>query len=435
LVIEYPETRFARTADGAEIAYQVIGDGPVDVLINRLNVFPIDMMWDEPHLVRFLDRLSTFSRHIWFDPRGIGSSDRITPSENRLPENVVEDMVTVLDHVGCDHVTLLGLQAPISLLFAATHPERASAIALVNSLVRHRYADDYPVGLTDEQHQAFTVGRLRDWLAPSLSGDRRFQWWLSRAMNLMVAPADAAKRVRATVDGDLRATLPAVQAPTLVLARAGLMGIGRYRYVAEHIQGARYIEVPGNDELFFAGDTAPVLDAIEEFVTGRPTIGDVDRVLATVLFTDLVSSTEHAARLGDRRWLDVLETHDAMVRAELARYRGNHIKSTGDGILATFDGPGRAIRCAEAIRDSLRPMGMELRAGLHTGELDLRGDDVGGIAVHIGARVAAQAGAGEVIVSRTVVDLVAGSGIQFEDRGEHELKGVPGTWRLFAVVN
>jgi class 3 adenylate cyclase len=431
-VVDRPETRFAATSDGAQVAYQVVGDGPVDLLVNRLLQFPIDLMWDEPRLAGFLDRLSTFSRHIWFDPRGAGSSDRIPLSEHRLAEDVVEDMVAVLDDLSCERVALLGLGVPIPLLFAATHPERTSAIVLVNTHVRHRRADDYPVGLSDEELDALLSRRV-GWLAPSLETDQRFRAWLSGAMRLTVSPTEAARRQRYTLEGDLRATLPAIHAPTLVLFRQGLAGTGRHRYVAEQIDAARLVEVPGNDELFFAGDTQPVLDAIEEFLTGKLPAVDADRVLSTVLFTDVVASTEHAARLGDRRWKDLLTSHDAIVRAELDRYRGNHIKSVGDGVLATFDGPGRAIRCAGAIRESLRSLGIDARAGLHTGEIELRGADVGGIAVHIAARVASQANPGEVLVSRTVVDLVVGSDIEFEDRGEHKLRGVPGFWRLFAV--
>jgi class 3 adenylate cyclase len=273
-----------------------------------------------------------------------------------------------------------------------------------------------------------------EWANPTVAGDARFRRWLGRSQRLLCSPEEAAWRLPASLAIDLRPALSSVQAPTLFVCRQGLGRVLELAHDdAQQISQAKVVEVPGDDRLFFVGDTTAMLDAIEEFLTGQLPDHQSDRVLATVVFTDIVGSTEHAARMGDRRWKDLLATHDVLLGAELERFRGRMVKSTGDGVLATFDGPGRAIRCACAIRDSVRSLGLDTRAGLHTGEIELRGDDVAGVAVHIGARVSALAGAGEVLVSSTVKDIVAGSGIGFGDRGEHELKGVPGTWRLFAV--
>jgi class 3 adenylate cyclase len=435
-VAAIPETRFAKLADGAQVAYQAVGDGPIDIIVARMPNFPVDLMWDEPHLARFLERLSTFSRHIWFDPRGIGASDGIALPEARIPESAVEDMVAVLDDLGCERAAVLGLLVSSAMLFAATHPERTNALVIADVQARARRAEDYPYGVWDEGE----LSRVSDedalfWRhSPSLAADERFRLWASRAWRLAAKPADHPWRRAAILDMDVRAALPAISAPTLAVIKPARRTAAGCRWAAEQIAGARIVEVPGEDLLFFAGDPAPVLDAIEEFLTGRLPLPDADRVLATVLFTDVVGSTEQAARLGDRRWKEVLAEHDRAVGAELERFRGRRVKSTGDGVLATFDGPGRAIRCSCAIRDAVRVLGIGVRAGLHTGEIELRGDeDVAGVAVHIGARVSALAGAGEVLVSSTVKDLVTGSGIEFEDRGERELKGVPGTWHLYAV--
>ena len=435
-----PETVYAKTSDGW-VGYQVVGAGPPDVLVAKAAFLPIDLMWDEPRLVRFLNGLSSFSRHIWFDPRGTGSSDPIAPVEGRLNESIVDDMVAVLDELDCERVVVLGAIGPPALQFAATHPERTSALVLINPSARFRRADDYPQGLADEDLEADLAGLRRRWgtgrvlrlWAPSLAGDTRFARWFARCERLSNPPQGFAWRSRATFEVDVRHLLPAIRVPTLVLVRAGSVGSEQGRYVAEHIDGARYVELPGEDYLFFVGDTGPLLDAIEEFVTGRLPRHDVDRVLATVLFTDVVGSTDQAAGMGDRRWSELLATHDGLTRAELERFRGREIRATGDGFLATFDGPGRAVRCACAIRDAVRAIGINVRVGLHTGEIELNADDIGGIAVHIAQRVQAHAQPDEVLVSRTVADLVGGSGIPFADRGTHTLKGVPGQWRLFAV--
>jgi len=350
-------------------------------------------------------------------------------------------MIVVLDELGCERAVVVGAVGPPALQFAATHPERTSALVLINPSARFRRADDYPEGLAEDDVEAFLAWRREGWgtgrvlrlWAPSLAGDTRFAHWFARCERLSNPPQGFAWRSRATFEVDVRHLLPAIRVPTLVLVRAGSVGSEQGRYVAEHIDGARYVELPGEDYLFFVGDTGPLLDAIEGFVTGRLPRHGVDRVLATVLFTDVVSSTDQVAGMGDRRWSELLTTHDGLTRAELERFRGREIQTTGDGFLATFDGPGRAVRCACAIRDAVRAIGIHARVGLHTGEIELSGDDIGGIAVHIAQRVQALAQPDEVLVSRTVADLVGGPGIPFADRGAHALKGVPNEWQLFAV--
>ncbi|HMG26193.1 MAG TPA: adenylate/guanylate cyclase domain-containing protein [Acidimicrobiia bacterium] len=436
-----PESGYANTSDG-RIGYQVVGGGPPDVLATIPPFLPIDLMWDEPRLVRFLNGLSSFSRHIWFDSRGTGSSDPIAPDEGRVIESVVDSMIAVLDELGCERVIVLGANASHpALQFATTHPERTSALVLINPGARERRADDYPEGIPDEAVEGalatvrdrWGTGEILSRLAPSAAGDRRFARWSTRCERLSMPPQRAGRVFRAGFDVDVRHLLGAIRVPTLVATSAGWFGPERSRYVAEHIDGARHLELASADSLFFMGDTGPLLDAIEEFLTGQLPPGQIDRVLATVLFTDVVSSTPQVAGMGDRRFSEVLATHDDLTRTELERFRGQEVRKTGDGFLATFDGPGRAVRCACAIRDAVRAIGIEVRVGLHTGEIELHSDDIGGIAVHIAQRVQAQAQPDEVLVSRTVVDLVGGSGIPFADRGVHALKGVPNPWQLFAV--
>jgi class 3 adenylate cyclase len=447
-VAEAPETRFATTSGGDRVAFQVIGEGPLDVLVTGRPLFPIDLMWDEPRVVYFLNRLSAFCRHIWFDPRGTGASDRIGSTDVRLLETLVEDILGVIDEVGCERVVLVQLAgSAFSALFAATHPERTRAVVLVNSAARYRWADDYPCGLSDEEidesvARFAATGPTVEVMAPSLVDDARFRRWFDRVVRLTCPRRDHVWRYRSGLDVDFRGVLGSVQAPTLVVYRRDIVyqGDQRYidiaplsRYMADHIEGAECVELQGQDRLPYVGDASAVLDAIEEFLTGRLATPQVDRVLATVLFTDLVDSTPQAAQMGDRRWRELLATHDTLVRAELDRFDGQQVKSMGDGVLATFDGPARAIRCACAIRDAVQALGVAMRAGLHTGEIERAGDDIAGIAVAVGQRVSSHAGPGEVLISRTVADLVAGSDIALFDRGEHELKGVSGTWRLFSV--
>jgi class 3 adenylate cyclase len=424
-----PGTQFAKSERGW-IAYQVVGDGPVTLLVCKHSTFPVDLMWEEPAFARFLTGLASFSRSIWLDSLGTGASDAAGDIEGRLEESHADSMLAVLDAVGCER--------------AATHPDRTDALVLFNAGVRMRRDDDYPQGVPNHLIDRALASFAGDPAAasrvdlmfpsPSLADNERFQHWLGRAGRLATTPAHRQSRLRVTVDSDLRAVLPAIRVPTLVLQRGGAPLVQAQRdYVAEHIRDARAVRLPGDDELFFAGDPGPLLDAIEEFVTGRLPVHDVDRVLATVMFTDVVASSDHAARAGDRHWRELLATHDEVVRAELDRFRGREIKTMGDGFLATFDGPGRALRCASAIRDAIQGLGIAMRFGLHTGEIELRDNDIAGIAVHIAQRVEATAQAGEILASRTVVDLVAGSGITFTDRGTHQLKGIPGDWRLYAL--
>jgi class 3 adenylate cyclase len=352
-------------------------------------------------------------------------------------------MVAVLDAANSQQAAVLSMAGlPTGLLFAATHPERTTALVLVNVSARYRQAEDYPEGgpdaevVSEEAFDALTSQGVLlriEGVAPSLADDARFRRWFERALRLTTPPDDRTWRLRSALDADFRDVLGSVRVPTLVINRRDWPGAARTRFMADHIEGARYVEVPGSDTLAFVGDAGAVLDAIEEFLTGELPRPPADRVLATVLFTDVVDSTPLAAQMGDRRWRELLATHDALVRAELDRFRGREIKLTGDGVLATFDGPARAVRCACAIRDAIHALGVEVRAGVHIGEIEMRGDDIAGIAVHVGQRVASRAAAGEVLVSRTVADLIAGSDIELLDQGEHELKGVSGTWRLFSV--
>jgi class 3 adenylate cyclase/pimeloyl-ACP methyl ester carboxylesterase len=431
---EVPETRYADTP-GGRIAYQVVGDGPIDVLVTHSPMFPIDLMWDEPGLVRFLDRLSSFSRHVWFDPRGRGASDPLPHVEERFAEAIADDMLALLDHLGWEQAALVGDIGP-QILFAATHPERTKALVLLNTGARVASFDEAASQKTvlDQISRSWGTGATLERLAPSAAGDARLRRWLGRSQRLLCTADEIYWRNEAAFAVDMRPALGSVQAPTLFVYRQGLHSAAINRDDAQHVKGAKVVELPGEDFLFFVGDTGPMLDAIEEFLTGQLPAHYSDRVLATVLYTDIVGSTELAAQVGDRRWKELLADHDALVESEVERFRGRKVKSTGDGVLATFDGPGRAIRCACAIGEAVRSLGIDVRAGLHSGEIEFQGDDVAGMAVHIGARVSALAGAGEVFVSSTVKDLVAGSGIDFEDRGEHDLKGVPGSWKLYAAA-
>jgi class 3 adenylate cyclase len=439
--VSVPDTVYAKTS-GGRIGYQVVGAGPPDVLVTIPHWLPIDLMWDEPRLVRFLNGLSSFSRHIWFDTRGTGSSDPIAPVEGRLIETFVDDVIAVLDDLGCERVIVLnGSTGQAAVQFAATHPERTSALVLINPAARLRRADDYPEGFPDEVVDTalatvpdrWGTGEMIRSLAPTAAGDPRFARWSARCERLSMPPQEADWAGRAAFEVDVRHLLGAIRVPTLVVVNADWIGADQSRYVAEHIDGARHVELAGADSLFFMGDTGPLVDAIEAFVTGRLPRHEADRVLATLMFTDVVSSTDQVAGMGDRRWSELLATHDGLTRAELERFRGREIRTTGDGFLATFDGPGRAVRCACAIRDAVRAIGINVRVGLHTGEIELRGDDIGGFAVHIAQRVQGLAQPDEVLVSRTVADLVGGTGMRFADRGTHVLKGVPDPWQLFAI--
>jgi len=439
-----PETRFAHTKNG-DVGYQVVGDGPLGLVFIPSWLSNVDAMWEEPSLARFLHRLGTFSRLLCFDKRGSGVSDPVSLTALPTLEEWMEDVRAVMDAARLERAALLGIAegGPMAMLFAATYPERTSALILVDTAARLLRDVDYPWGMPADRVPRFLeslkalwgTGNTAPLLAPSAAHDERFRRWLARYERLAIAPHPHIHMYAQHFERDLRAVLSSIWVPTLVLHRVGdkHMRVGHGRYLAAHIHDAKYVELPGDDHLFFAGDSEAMLAAIEQFLTGVRPMPEIDRSLATVMFTDIVGSTERAASLGDRGWRALLDTHDGVVRRQLERHRGREIKTTGDGFLATFDGPARAIRCAVDVRDGVRPLGLEIRAGLHTGECEMTVADVRGLAVHIAARVLANAGPGEVLVSSTVRDLVAGAGLRFADRGTHGLEGVPDEWRLFAV--
>jgi len=437
-----PETRYADSG-GVNIAYQVLGDGPRDLVFVMGFVSNIEVFWEEPTLARFLTRLASFSRVILFDKRGTGLSDRVTDMPSL--EVRMDDVRAVMDAVGSEQAALFGVSegGAMCALFGATYPSRVSALVMHGGFPRRIKAPDYPWGPTKEEHQAWNEQMRREWggpvglaaRAPSMVGDERFSRWFARLLRMSASPAAATALMRMNEEIDIRHILSTIRVPTLLLhsVRDAALPIEGSRYMAERIPGARLVELPGEDHLPWLTDSDAILGEIEEFLTGVRHAVEPDRVLATVLFTDIVGATEKAAALGDRRWRDLLDGHNGVVRRELARFRGREIKTTGDGFFAAFDGPARAVRCACAVSQGMQSQGLEVRAGLHTGECEIIGDDMGGIAVHIGARIAALAAPGEVLVSSTVKDLVAGSGLSFRDHGAALLKGVPGEWRLFSV--
>jgi class 3 adenylate cyclase/pimeloyl-ACP methyl ester carboxylesterase len=442
--MEPPVTRYAESGD-ILVAYQELGEGDLDLVYCAEFWHSIEAQWMEPRFEAFLRRLASFSRLICFDQRGTGLSDPVLSSELPTLEQWMDDVRAVMDGAESKRAAILGSGGGglMSMLFAATYPERTAALVLLNSFARLTRAPDYPWGTAPDYEREFVEKMRTGWgqgifvdvVAPSVSNEPGFREWWARYERLGTRAGAIVPIRQMLQEVDVRHVLPSIQAPTLILSRTGnrLVDVGHARYLAEHIPGARYVELPGDDYLPFTGDAEAILEEIEEFLTGFRHGGEPDRVLATVLFTDIVASTERAAELGDRRWRELLDRHNEAIRRVLARFRGREIDTAGDGFLATFDGPGRAVRAAQAILEAVRGVGLEVRAGLHTGEVELAAADVRGIAVHIGARVAAMAGPGEVLVSSTVKDLVAGSGIDFEDRGAHSLKGVPGEWHLYAA--
>jgi class 3 adenylate cyclase len=442
-----PETRYAKTAHGIHIAYQVLGEGPMDLVVMPGGAFNLEVEWERPSVAEFFRRLASFGRVIRFNIRGEGLSDPVGPSDWPTIEQRAEDLLAVLDASGSEQAALLGdlLPAQMMMFFAATHPERTSALVLFGAVARFGWAPDYPWGLPAGEQESRVARAEAGWeggvglvrlFAPSMLDDPGFVSWFARLHRQTFSPGTAAGFARLTLETDVRRLLATIRVPTLVLCRSGdqVAGPDHARYLAAHIPGAKLVELAGEDHLMYVGDSDAVLGEVEEFLTGTRHAPETDRVLATVLFTDIVGSTERAAAVGDKKWRDLLDDHDQATRRQLERFRGREIKTTGDGFAATFDGPGRAIQCACAIRDAVRALGVDLRVGLNTGEIELRGDDVAGMAVHIGARVAALAEPGEVLVSGAIPPLVVGSGIEFVDRGDHELKGVPGTWRLYRAV-
>ena len=440
-----PETKYARLGRD-RIAYQVLGEGPPDLVLTSGSFGHVDMAWEDPGIALFFRTLASFSRLILFDRRGTGASDPI-PIDSLPPwESYAQDLAAVLDEVGSEQAALLTQvdAGPMAMFFAGTKPERTRALILANATARYLATDDYPIGVPVEVAEAVLAQVDQLWgteamvtmQAPSRAGDTRFRRWLARFQRTNASPRAVLAFLRASFEMDASSILPLIQAPTLVLHRRDcqLVPVTHGRYLAERIRGATLVELPGTELTLFWETPEVALDHIEQFLTGVRRVAEPTRVLATVLFTDIVGSTQRAGELGDRRWRELLNVHDELTARLVEEFGGRLVKTTGDGILATFEGPGRAIHCAVALREELAGIGVQLRAGLHTGEVELRNDDMGGIAVHVAARVMAAADPGEILVSRTVRDLVAGSDVTLADRGMYLLKGIEGDWQLLAVA-
>jgi len=443
--VDRPETRYTKSGD-VNIAYQVVGEGPFDLIWVPGWISNVEESWEVPEYAHFLRRLASFSRLILFDKRGTGLSDRVSNESLPTLEQRMDDVRAVLEAAGSDRAAVFGASegGNMSVLFTATYPERVRALVLAGIYAKRLWSPDYPWAPTPAQREHEHEVIERGWagemdvseLAPRAARDPELMRRIATFFRRSASPGAAVALNRMNTQIDTRAVLPTISVPTLVLHRTDdrNVKVEEARWIAKQVPGARYVELPGDDHLVWTGDTDTLLDEVEEFLTGVRRGPEPDRLLATVLFTDIVGSTERVAKLGDGPWRELLEEHHRLVRAELERFRGREIDTAGDGFLATFDGPARAIRCARAIRDSVRSLGIEIRAGLHTGECELVAGKVAGIAVHTAARVNGLAQPSEVLVSSTVKDLVAGSGIEFVDRGEHDLKGVPGTWRLYAAA-
>ena len=438
-----PRARYAKSGD-CHIAYVVEGDGPIDIVWVPTWISQVEHLWADPELRSVFQRLNEFARLIMFDRRGSGLSDPMEGAPTL--EEQMDDVLSVMRAAGSERAAVCGLLegGQMATMFAATHPERTEALVLYSTFARTTWAPDYEFAWPAEERAARMDDFIDHWgeglvagsASPSrLQSDDAFREWAGQLERLAASPKTIRQIMQLIGETDVRDVLSTIRVPTLVMHRREdqFLKVEHSRYIAEHIPGARYVELEGSDNLISSGDKEAVLGEIEEFLTGQRHQREPDRVLATVLFTDIVGSTERAAQMGDSDWRGILERHDQLVRREIERHRGRAVKSTGDGVLATFDGPARAIRAASSIEESVERLGIQIRAGLHTGECEVIGDDVGGLAVHIGARVMGEAGPGEVLVSSTVKDLVVGSGIEFEERGSRELKGVPGEWRLFVV--
>ena len=444
VVADLPETLYTRSADGTNIAYQMSGDGPLDLVFFNLG-WPIDLLSEDPSFVRVRRRLDRFSRTLWFDGRGMGASEG--DPRDAIPGGIFDaDVLVLINDVGFEQPAIVGTGAsgPRAIHFAATHPGRVSALVLVNTYAHIVREDDYPWGFSREEvaervaaiRQTWGTTRMLDLVAPSRVADESFRAWYARSARFGGGPDQIADLVRAFYEADVRPLLSSISVPTLVLHREGnrYIDLGAGRYLAEHISDAKLEVLPGDDHLFFVGDTDAIVDEIEEFLTGARTGAEGEVVLTAVLFTDIVSSTEYQARVGAREWSRLTDRHDAMVRAALSHHRGREVRTTGDGFLATFGATGSAIHCAAEILASAKDIGLDLRAGVHTGEVEVRGDDIAGLTVNIAKRVCDLAGPCQMLVSETVRMNMVGSEIEFEDRGEHRLKGVPGMWRLHAVT-
>ena len=445
VMAEIPSTHYVKS-DDVHIAYQVIGEGPFDLLFVPGFVSNVETIWQSPEQSAFFRRLASFSRLILFDKRGTGMSDR--SSQIFTLEQRMHDVQAILDAVGSKRAALFGISegGPMSLLYTATYPDRTSALVLYGSYAKRSWSPDYPFGWKDEQWQSVLDDIEHNWgspqslniamRAPSIAGDPDLAKRIASYYRASASPGAAGAILKMNREIDVRIVLPATRVPTLILHRTAehVIDVEHARYMAHHIPGAKLVELPGEDHQPWLGDRDTVLNEVEKFLTGKHQVLEPERVLATVLFADIEGSTERVAALGDHSWRELLEAFYAKVREVLKQYRGREINTLGDGFLAAFDGPARAIRCAGAIRDAVRSLNLEVRCGLHTGECEVVGNDLAGIAVHTGARVAGLAAPGEVLVSQTVRDLVAGSGLSFEDRGIHSLKGVPNEWRLFRAV-
>ena len=443
---EIPQTRYAKSG-AHNIAYQVFGKGPLDIVFVPGFVSHVENGWDEPRLARYYRRLASFARVILLDKRGTGMSDPVSPEHLPTLEERMDEVRAVMDAAGSRRAALIGVSegGPMALLFAATYPDRTSAIVVFGSFARISWAPDYPQGIQrDVWEQALSrmekgwgTGVMLGAIAHSLANDAEFRAQWGRFQRQAASPGAAVAVMRMAYELDTRSILPAIRVPTLILHndQDRMIPAQHGRFIAQHITGANYVELPGVDHLFFTANADAFLDRMEEFLTGGIQAADAERVLATIMFADIVGSTERAAQVGDARWRSLLEAYYGLARRQLEQFRGREIDTAGDGYFASFDGPARAVRCAQSIARGVRSLDLEVRAGVHTGECEIIGDKLGGIAVHIGARVAASAAPGEVVVSQTVKDLVAGSGLQFADRGNHSLKGVPGEWRLFAVAS
>jgi class 3 adenylate cyclase len=437
-----PETRYARSGD-VSIAYQVIGDGPRDLVFVPGIISHVEFFHELPGYTDFLEGLGRFARVIVFDKRGNGLSDRVVGAPSL--EQRMDDIRAVMDATGSSRAALFGVSegGPLSLMFAATYPERVDAVVLYETFVRFGGASDYPFGPLRDLHSELTEVMVQLWgtgaslriMGASHADDSQILALWGRAERLSTSPGGIRELYEMLLEMDIRAALPSVRVPCLVIHSAGQsLFLDHGRYLAQHLPDARLVGLEGVDHYPWFANGERIVAEVEEFLTGARTLVAADRQLATVLFTDIVGSTERAAELGDRRWHDLLQKHHALVRRQIERFRGREIDTAGDGVFACFDGPGRAVSCACAIRDGVRSLGLEIRAGLHTGEIECRGQEVAGLAVHIGSRVAALAGPGEVLVSRTVKDLVVGSGLAFRDHGTHVLKGVPEEWQLYTVI-
>lgn len=438
-----PPTRYAMAGD-VSIAYKVLGDGPRDLIIVPGYLGHVELMWEVPSVVHMVERMTTFSRVVMYDKRGGGLSDRV-PGVPTL-EDRVDDIRAVMDAIGSTSATLVGVSegAPTAILMATTHPDLVDGLVLYGGLARATWAEDHPWATPRDELlessraiQPFLYeGAIAEVMAPSIADVDFAREFYARLQRFSASPSALQQAFEAFLDIDVRDLLPAVTQPTLVLHRRGDRAVNRRagQYLAEHIPGARYAELEGIDHAIYVGDVDSVIDEVEQFMTGSRRAVEVDRIVTTVMFVDIVGSTRTAAALGDRTWHDLLATTTAALRTQLATHRGREVKTLGDGLMATFDGPARSIRCAKAMIEATAPLGIQLTIGLHTGEVEVtQDDDIAGLAVHLASRIGSAAQAGEVLVSRTVRDLVAGSAIEFEDRGERDFKGIPELWRVYAV--